>query len=203
MMATLEDKGFVIRDKASDRYRLGMRVWELSAQLSGDNDPAVVWQPEMERLRDMTGETVSLYIRDGKERIRLQAVQSNQAVRRVAPVGVRLPLFVGAASKVLIAFAEPAARNELLSEAGGPLPVDRTSYMEQLEEIRRVGYAISVEERESGAAAVSAPILDRSGRLAAALSVSGPVSRLSADALHRLAPSVIEAARRMGKMMRG
>jgi len=202
MLATLESKGFVTRDKASDRYRLGMRVWELSAHLADTDDPAVLWLPEMERLRDLVGETISLYVRDGKERIRIQAVQSNQAVRRVAPVGARLPLFVGAASKVLIAFADPAVREEILDEDTGPLPVDRETYVAQLDDIRNRGYATSMEERESGAAAVSAPILDRTGRLAAALSVSGPVSRLSPDTLHRLAPAVVETARRMGLMIR-
>jgi DNA-binding IclR family transcriptional regulator len=202
MLATLENKGFVVRDKASDRYRLGMRLWELSAHLSGDNDPAVVWLPEMERLRDAVGETVSLYVRDGKERIRIQAVQSNQSVRRVAPVGVRLPLFIGAASKVLIAYADPAAREEIMNESEWPLPVERERYSEQLGDVRRLGYATSVEERESGAAAVSAPILDRTGKLAAALSVSGPVSRFSPEQLHEHAAAVMEAARRMGMMLR-
>ncbi|WP_020619703.1 IclR family transcriptional regulator [Paenibacillus daejeonensis] len=202
MLATLEEKGFVMRDRATDRYRLGMRVWELSAHLSDTDDPAVIWLPEMERLRDQLGETVSLYVRDGQERIRIQAVQSNQAVRRVAPVGVRLPLYVGASSKVLVAFAEAEERNLILADASWPAGVDAEAYRRQLDEIVQAGYATSIEEREAGAAAVAAPIFDRSGRLAAVLSISGPASRLTMERMREIAPVVMEASRLMGTMLR-
>ncbi|MFC4777959.1 IclR family transcriptional regulator [Paenibacillus sp. GCM10023252] len=202
MLATLEDKGFVVRDKGTDRYRLGLKVWELSAHLSQNDDPAMVWLPEMERLRDLLGETVSIYVRDGWERIRLQAVQSNQAVRRVAPVGVRLPLYAGASSKILVAYAEPAEREAIYGEESWAKHVDLALYKEQLKEVKQQGYATSFEEREQGAAAISTPILDRSGRLKAALSVSGPANRLTPERLQELAPIVIEAAGRMGTMLR-
>jgi DNA-binding IclR family transcriptional regulator len=202
MLATLEDKGFVARDRASDRYRLGLRIWELSANMAGADDPAVLGLPEMERLRDLLGETISLYLRDGNERIRIQAVQSNQAVRRVAPVGVRLPLYVGASSKVLIAFEELQRRELLLSDPSWPAFVDMKNYREQIEEIRALGYATSFEEREPGAAAVSAPIINRAGKLVAALSVSGPASRLTPEVMREHAPVIIEAARRLGAIMK-
>ncbi|MED4959230.1 helix-turn-helix domain-containing protein, partial [Paenibacillus macerans] len=87
LMTTLEERGFVVRDPATEKYRLGLKIWELSAHLSHNDDPAVLLLPLMERLRDRLGETVSLYLRDGNDRLRIQAVQSNQAIRRVAQVG--------------------------------------------------------------------------------------------------------------------
>lgn len=114
MLATLEEKGFIERDRSTDRYHLGLKMWELSAHLSRSDDQATIWLPEMERLRDQLGETVSIYVRDGSERIRMQAVQSNQPVRRVAPVGVRLPLYAGASSKVLIAYSDPIVQESIL-----------------------------------------------------------------------------------------
>ncbi|MCE5168694.1 IclR family transcriptional regulator [Paenibacillus profundus] len=200
LMATLEERGFVIRN--GDKYRLGYRIWELAANLTQVDDPAQLLLPDMEHLRDQIGETVSLYVRDGKDRIRIQAVQSNQAIRRVAPVGAKLPLFVGASSKVLLAFAEPYERDAALQDSGWPPSMDRETYLSQLEEVRSLGYAISVEEREPGAAAVSVPIFDRSHQLAAALSVSGPVSRMSMETLRACAPQLMEAARRMETMLR-
>lgn len=200
LLTTLEERGFVLRN--GDKYRLGYRVWELSANLTQVSDAAQLLLPEMEALRDRLGETVSLYVRDGSDRIRIQAVQSNQAIRRVAPVGARLPLFVGASSKVLLAFADPAERDAALRDAFWPPSVDSEACMRQLEEVRRQGYAVSIEEREPGAAAVSVPIFDRSGKLAAALSVSGPVSRMSLQTLEAYAPQLTEAARRMATMLR-
>ncbi|MEF2966145.1 IclR family transcriptional regulator [Paenibacillus sp. M1] len=201
LMTTLEEKGFVIRNPATEKYRLGLKIWELSAYLSQDDDPAVLLLPQMERLRDRLGETVSLYLRDGTDRLRIQAVQSNQAIRRVAPVGARLPLYVGASSKVLVAYADETVVRAVLDVADWPPTVDREAYLAQLQEIRRQGYATSYEEREPGAAAVSAPIFDRTGKIVMALSVSGPVSRLSPQTLTEFAPVLIEAAREMGMMI--
>jgi DNA-binding IclR family transcriptional regulator len=79
---------------------------------------------------------------------------------------------------------------------------EKGHYMSQLSEIQALGYATSFEEREPGAAAVSVPIYDRSHHLAAALSVSGPVSRLSMQKMKELAPMISEAAGRMGKMLK-
>jgi IclR family KDG regulon transcriptional repressor len=202
LLASLEGKGFVIRDTQTEKYRLGFRIWELSANLSQTDDPAIVLLPEMERLRDLLGETISLYIRDGKERIRIQAVQSNQAIRRVAPIGARLPLYVGASSKVLIAFANPSVQLSIIQDTEWPGYLKSQEYIRQLGETREFGYATSIEEREPGAAAVAAPIYNRSNELVAALSVSGPASRLSAEVMKEQANLIIEAAKRMGKMVK-
>jgi DNA-binding IclR family transcriptional regulator len=203
LLATLEEKGFVARDETTDKYRLGLSMLELSAHLTASDDPSAVLLGEMEKLRDRLGETVSLYVRDGKERVRIQAVQSTQAIRRVAPVGARMPLFVGASSKVLLAYAEPAVREAVLADPAWPPSLDREAFVRQLEEIAAAGYATSVEEREPGAAAVAAPIFNRAGKLVAALSVSGPSNRLTPAVMRRYAPVIIEAARRMGTMLGG
>ncbi|ALS24216.1 MULTISPECIES: IclR family transcriptional regulator [Paenibacillus] len=202
LLASLEGKGFIIRNPGSERYRLGFRIWELSANLTHSDDPALILLPELERLRDQVGETVSLYVRDGMERVRVQAVQSNQAIRRVAPIGARLPLYVGASSKILVAFADPAEQQALLHDPAWPKTVSTAAYMEQLEEVRTLGYATSVEEREPGAAAVAAPIFGRAQRLVAALAVSGPSNRLTLEMMKEHAPILMEAARRMGKMLK-
>lgn len=201
MLATLEDKGFVERDRATDRYHLGLKVWELSANLSRTDDQATIWLPEMERLRDRLGETVSIYVRDGSERIRIQAVQSNQPVRRVAPVGVRLPLYAGASSKVLIAYSEPLVQESIFGDPSWLYSIDLDYYKIQLDEIVAQGYATSFEERELGAAALSAPIFNRTGKVAAALSVSGPASRMTMETMREYAPVMMESAKRMGTMI--
>lgn len=201
LLTTLEEKGFVVRNKETEKYRLGLKIWELSMHLSQSDDPATRLLPAMEALRDQLGETVSLYLRDGAERLRIQAVQSNQGIRRVAKVGVRLPLYVGASSKVLVAYAPPSDQEELLNSPDWPESVDRSMYKQQLAEILEKGYAISIEEREPGAAAVSVPIYNRNGQVAAALSMSGPVTRLSAEILRDRVPILRAAAREMGMMI--
>lgn len=202
LLASLEAKGFVLRDPETERYRLGYRVWELSANLSQSDDPAQILLPEMERLCDLIGETISLYVRDGHERIRIQAVQSIHPVRRVAPIGERMSLFVGASSKVLLAYAEPEVRQELLESGNRPAYIDKETFLRQLEEIRRTGYATSFEEREPGAAAFAVPLFNRAGKLVAALSVSGPSNRWTIKEMQHFAPQIIAFAERMGKMLK-
>lgn len=202
LLATLENKGFLIRGVETEKYRLGFRIWELSANLTHNDDPATMLLPEMERLRDLVEETISLYVRDGMERIRIQAVQSKQPIRRVAPIGARMPLTVGASSKVLVAYADAAVARELLEDPDWPDFVSRESYVEQLEQIRQQGFATSVEERELGTAAVAAPIFNRNGQLVASIAASGPSNRLTQEKMSQYAPFIKEAAYRMGKMMK-
>ncbi|MBB6673299.1 IclR family transcriptional regulator [Cohnella nanjingensis] len=201
LLATLEEKGFVVRDEVTEKYKLGLRILELSAHFATSDDPTVVLIGEMVKLRDQLGETISLYVRDRLERVRIQAVQSEQAIRRVAPVGVRLPLSVGASSKVLLAFAEPGVREALLADPSWPAGLQGPSYTQQLDEIVSAGYATSFEEREPGAAAISAPIFNRAGKLVAALAVSGPSNRLTPDVMQERSPAIVGAAKRMGALL--
>ncbi len=202
LIGSLEGKGFLIRNPETEKYRLGYRILELSANLTQSDDISIVFLPEMERLRDLVGETISLYVRDGMERIRIQAVQSNQPIRRVAPIGARMPLTVGASSKLLVAYEDEETQNKILRETIWPETVEREQFLFQLEQIRKQGYATSVEEREAGAAAVSAPIFNRKGKVIAALSVSGPSNRLTPEKMQEIAQPLVEAAKRMGKMLK-
>ncbi|MEW9669312.1 IclR family transcriptional regulator [Ammoniphilus sp. 3BR4] len=201
LLASLEGKGFLNRDPITEKYRLGFRIWELSAHLVREDDPALLFLPEMEKLRDLLGETISLYVRDGRERIRIQAVESQHTIRRVAPIGVRLPLAVGASSKVLVAFSEPAVKDFILNDPAWPEGINKDHYAEQLQRIEQVGYATSIEEREQGTSAVAAPVFNRKGEVVAALSVSGPAARLTTEKMVEMAPSIMASAQRMGKMV--
>lgn len=201
LLSSLEGKGFLQRNEETEKYRLGFRIWELSTNLTREDDPAVLFKPEMERLRDGLGETISLYVRDGHERIRVQAVESNETIRRVAPVGARLPLYVGASSKVLVAYADAQTQREIMEDPAWPDSIDRQWYRKQLKDIQDRGYATSLEEREAGTSAVAAPVFSRSGRLISALSVSGPASRFTLQTMKSIAPEVIEGAEKMGKML--
>ncbi|WP_028777820.1 IclR family transcriptional regulator [Shimazuella kribbensis] len=193
LLATLEGKGFVKRDIRSDKYQLGIRIWELAGQIYQSSDPAMLFLPEMEQLRDTLDETVSLYIQDKSERIRVQAVESTQAIRRVAPIGVRMPVLVGASGKVFLAFMQASERKRLFADSEMTV-AEQQEYENQLQEIRQNGFALSVEERETGTAAISVPVFHRDGHLLAALAVSGPVSRMSTDQMYTFIPTLKDAA---------
>jgi DNA-binding IclR family transcriptional regulator len=138
------------------------------------------------KLRDVTGESVQLYRREGHERVCVAAAEPLSGLRDTVPVGARLPMSAGSGAKVLTAWADPTTVRVLLAEAG---------YDERaLSEARRRGWAQSVAEREPGVASVSAPVRDTSGAVVAAVSVSRPIDRIGRKPGVRWAADLLAAA---------
>jgi DNA-binding IclR family transcriptional regulator len=138
------------------------------------------------RLRDVTGESVQLYRREGLVRVCVAAAEPPSGLRDTVPVGARLPMTAGSGAKVLAAWADPATQRAVIGEA---VFGERT-----LLEVRRRGWAQSVAERESGVASVSAPVRDAAGAVVAAVSVSGPVERIGRRPGIRWAADLLAAA---------
>jgi DNA-binding IclR family transcriptional regulator len=138
------------------------------------------------RLRDITGESVQLYRREGNHRVCVATAEPASGLRDTVPVGARLPMTAGSGAKVLAAWAEPAVQRTVLADAvfGERVLLD----------VRRRGWAQSVAERESGVASVSAPVRDGSGQVVAAVSVSGPVDRIGRRPGVRWAADLLAAA---------
>lgn len=201
ILVTLSEHGFVTWDPPSGCYSLGPAALELSASYLSTTDLPSMALPEMVRLRDATGETVSLYIRDDIYRICVQRVESLQALRQVIHLGERLPLHLGASGKVLLAALEEERREALLDRCPLAAPEARHRLRREIQETTARGYAISIGEREPGVSAVAAPVCQRSGATVAALSVSGPLHRMGGEQLDRLVPVVIDAARRISSLL--
>lgn len=197
LLAALESRGFVRQDSVTGRYHLGLKSLELASGYLTSGDLPAVSYPEMVSLRDRAQETVSLYVRDGVGRVRVQRAEGPLTVRRVVGLGERLPLYLGASGKVLLAWAPPAERAVLLDQILPP-GFDRAALEANLSEALRNGWAVSLEEREEGVASVAAPVLDRSRRCVAALAISGPVSRFDPVSSMRFGQMVRESARSIG-----
>jgi DNA-binding IclR family transcriptional regulator len=139
-------------------------------------------------LRDDTGESTQLYVRRGAIRVCVAAAERSSGLRDTVPVGSALPMTAGSGAQVLTAFDGPAP---------GAVPAGAAFDATVLEQVRRRGWAESVGEREPGLASVSAPVRDEAGTVIAALSLSGPVARLTRSPGRRHAPAVVAAAGRL------
>jgi DNA-binding IclR family transcriptional regulator len=183
LAAGLEVHRLLARD-GDGRWRLGPVVSELAARV---NDPLLSASAAvLPRLREITGESVQLYRREGNSRICIAAVEPPAGLRDTVPVGTRLPLTAGSGAKVLLAFGDDATRQAVLPTAKFS---DRT-----LADVRRRGWAQSVAEREPGVASVSAPVRDAHGAVIAAISVSGPIDRIGRRPGARWAADLLAAS---------
>ena len=179
----LEVHGLLHRG-SDGKWRPGPALAELAA---GGVDPLLeAAAAVLPRLRDITGESVQLYRRDGTQRVCVAAAEPASGLRDTVPVGSRLPMTAGSGAKVLAAWAEPAVQRALLTDA---------RFNERaLVDVRRRGWAQSVAERESGVASVSAPVRDAGGQVVAAVSVSGPIERIGRRPGVRWAADLLAAA---------
>ncbi|AUS78067.1 IclR family transcriptional regulator [Actinoalloteichus sp. AHMU CJ021] len=174
----------LLRRGADGRWRPGAALTELAGATS---DPLIEASATvLPRLRDITGESVQLYRRDGMQRICIATAEPPSGLRDTVPVGSRLPMTAGSGAKVLAAWSDPGTQRAIL--------VDAVFGERTLLEVRRRGWAQSIAEREAGVASVSAPVRDANGVVTAAISVSGPVERIGRKPGARWAADLLGAA---------
>lgn len=206
LLNTLEKERFVRQSLDRRSYQLGVGLLELTKGMFGPSELRKRSKLFMWELQRQTGETVGLHVRLGHHRVCVDEIESDHPLRMCSRVGYPYPLYAGAAGKVLLAFA-PESEREYLIRSQPLVKICRNTITDPLrlrEELRQVaaqGFAVSVEETTSGAAAVAAPVYDASGRVVASLNITGPLSRLAASDWGELARLVREVARHISEAM--
>ncbi|WP_028476448.1 IclR family transcriptional regulator [Nocardia sp. CNY236] len=145
------------------------------------------------RLREITGESVQLYRRDGNARICVAALEPPVGLRDTVPIGARLPLTAGSAAKILLAWADSDLQHAVIADA--------VFGERALAEVRKRGWAQSAAERAAGVASVSAPVRSAAGHVVAAVSVSGPIDRMGRRPGARWAADLVAAAEALHKRL--
>ena len=179
LAVALEYHRMVARDMQG-RFILGPRLQELSSAAGED------------RLLH-TKESSQLFRRQGDYRVCVAASEREMGLRDSIPVGATLSMSAGSAAQVLLAWEEPDRLHRGLYGASFNATM--------LAEVRRRGWAQSVGEREPGVASVSAPVRGPSGRVLAALSISGPIERMGRQPGRQHGPSVMAAANRLSEFL--
>ena len=164
LAVALEHHRLVTRD-LQGRFVLGPRLAELAAA-AGEDRLLAAAGPVLGALRDHTNESAQLFRRQGDHRICVSAAERPVGLRDSIPIGATLSMLAGSAAQVLLAWEEPDRLHRGLHGAKFTATT--------LSGVRRRGWAQSVGEREAGVASVSAPVRGPSGRVVAAVSISGP-----------------------------
>ena len=191
LATALEHHRFVARD-ISGRFVLGPRFNEL-AGAAGEDRLMAVANPVLISLRDATGESAQIYRRQGEKRLCVAAAELTSGLRDTVPVGSTLTMQAGSAAQVLLAWEEPDRLHRGLRGA-------KFSATE-LSAVRRNGWAQSIGQREAGVASVSAPVRSSNGKVIAAVSISGPIERLTKTPGRIHGPAVISAAQKISELL--
>jgi IclR family acetate operon transcriptional repressor len=201
LLNTLSERGYVVQDKGTRRYGPGPKLLEIAARAAGNSrfNLRQVAQPGLQRLTACTGETSNLVVPQGNEIVYIDQVVSPRLVRMFTEVGRRLPFYcTGAGKAILAGFSKQQAEAYLHNmhlEATTPHTITSSDELRAAIEAARVhGFAIDDEEREEGVRCVAAPVFDHTGACVAALSISGPTTRVTREHVRELGPLVRSVA---------
>jgi len=194
----LERERYLLRTEAG-AYLIGPRLSQLSARGNHEATLQAVARPILWDLWKSTHETVNLGVLDQGTVLYVDVIESPHEFRLSSRVGTRRSVHVTALGKALVAFLPDETRQTILDSVAFQAATPKTignlvQFRQELEKIRRQGYAVDDEEAVQGARCVSAPILNSTGAPVAAVSVSGPVTRVTPSLVSALAGAVTSAA---------
>ncbi len=199
LLATLEEKQFVERDKSTGAYRLGISLLQMAYLTLQRNDLRNVAARYLRQLSEQYRETVNLAILNGPDVIYLDVVESPQRVKLAAATGQRLPAFCTASGKAILAFS-PIELVQQVLEHGMPRYTQNTlvsldSFFENMNQTRERGFALSLQEFEEGINAIAVPILDNRNQPIASVAVAGPSYRLTQERMIEIGNQILAIAR--------
>lgn len=196
LLQVLLARGLVTQDATRRHYALGYRVLALAQAVPGEASLRQICRPHMRWLQSATEETIDLFVVAGDVRMCLDEVESAQMLRMSAGLGRTFPLDRGAASKALL-LHEPED-GPLWRRVTALMPAERLEWLRrELAGVRERGYARSSGETEPGSASIAIPIRTPDSGTVAALSVAGPASRMTDEAVARHAVALREAVSRI------
>jgi IclR family KDG regulon transcriptional repressor len=208
LLATLEQFGYIEQSRLNERYRLGVRAFELGQSYLRSLDLLRRARPILQELAERSGESAHVARLQGFDVVHLEGVASSQLVGTGLRMGLRLPVHCTALGKVLLGCGSGELREGFDREIAAAGLVrrtdatitDRDKLFEHLRTVAVSGFALDLEECERGLSCGAAPVFDAEGHVAAALSVSGPSFRLDeARLIQEVVPLVTAEAERLSR----
>jgi IclR family acetate operon transcriptional repressor len=199
ILTSLEAHRFVFHDQERGLWLIGVGAFEVGTAFLRNRRLAGIGRLVMHELMEVTGETVNLGIEDGGEVVFISQIESHSALRAFFRAGSRAPIHASGVGKALLAEMPEARVREILYKRGLAKFTDRTlvapaALFQELQVIRRRGWAVDDEERNPGMRCVAAAVFNEYSEAIAGVSVSGPTVRLTPERALELGPLVKRAA---------
>lgn len=200
----LTEGGLLVQDTRTERYLLGPTLVVLGRQ-AADRLGYDQARPALEDLSAATGESVNLGIRTGGEVQVVLDVASKAPLRFDQAPGTRVPLYVSAMGKCLLAGSDELERDIAglgeLARVTERTITDTDALRAELQEVRERGWALNDEERHPGVRAIAVPVHRPGGGVLAAIAVQGPTVRVTDDRLDELAAELRRTAARVAPLL--
>ncbi len=195
ILETLGTLGYVRKESGCGNFGLGETMHDLGALAVSGPDVLSVARPYMHRLWDKYDETTNLAILDGARLVYLQGFESKKAIRMTFNPGISEEVHTSGLGKAILAFLPPTDVDAILYhikfDPRTPNSIaDINAFKKELEVVRARGYALDDEESQQGCRCVGAPIFDANNVPVAAISVSGPTSRMPMAMLHQIGQDI-------------
>ena len=202
LIMVLERSRFVEKNAISGKYHLGSRLMELGLSAVSRLDVYEVARPHLRTLVKETGETAHMAVLREGEVVSLVNAESSQTLRTPITVGTRTPAHCTSLGKAMLAFGLPEQveeflRNRTLKAYTRKTITSASRLKVELATTRARGYAIDNEEREPGLRCIGAPVWDSTGEVVAAISIAGPMFRITDSRVPALSRSVMKLAARI------
>jgi DNA-binding IclR family transcriptional regulator len=206
ILRTLEKRGYLNRDSASARYRVGLKVLSLSRGALSGIDVREVALPIMRHLMEKTSLTCHLAILDGPEAVYIEKVEPTGFIRMDTWVGRRMRVHATSVGKALVAYIPQQRLEQILSERSMEKRTPKTittlpRLLKELEKVRTQGYAVDDEENNLGARCLGAPVFNQQGAIEASLGLSGTINQVNAQTMPRIIEALKDAARHVSMQL--
>lgn len=191
IIQTLCYRGYVEKEKQSERYRIGIKIVELGMRFLNNLEIRKVAAPYLAELAKMLDEVVNLVLPDDGEVVYIDRTESSHVVSMQSKVGRRAPMHCTAVGKAILATLPEPEVLHILKTKGMVKNTPNTiinpeELLENLREIRDNQITVEIEENEVGIICIGTPVFDYSGRAVGAISVSGPASRIQEKGIERI-----------------
>lgn len=207
ILSTLALRGYVTQNPVTSQYAIGPRLRRFSHVAAGKIDLQTVARPFMIELRDATLDTVHLAVLEGGEAVYIAKEDGLHPIQVTSRVGARCPAHCVATGKALLAYADDAVQERLLSDGltrYTPLThVEPEDFRKEMATTRTRGCAINMGEWRTEVRGVAAPIFDSTGRAIASIGVCSPAPRMTDERLKEAKALVTDIASRLSVQLGG
>lgn len=201
-LSTLVQYGYIEQDNETGKYKLGYKFLDISSKLLESIDLRTEAKPFLQVLENKINEVIHLVVYDQGEVVYIEKLEGNETLRTHSKVGKRAPMHCTSVGKAILSHLPESDVLSILDRKGMPYHTDHTitsaeEFLQELSQIRQRGYALDLEENEYGITCIAAPVFDHLGNVVAAVSISGPTTRMTTERLNQLGPIMIQTGQKI------